>query len=101
MLESNQQKPLSVSMTVLSGTSSGWSTYLLFASIPITTACEPTTFEASVKSYKSINAWKTNLQATESSFTRLQDIMENAGELTNRVSFSKIVDNSIAKAVFG
>ncbi len=57
--------------------------------------------ETSIKSYKSIDAWKTNLQATETSFTRLQNIMENAGELSSRVPFEKIVDNSIAKAVFG
>lgn len=57
--------------------------------------------ETSIKSYKSIDAWKTNLQATETSFTRLQNIMENAGELSSRVPFDKIVDNSIAKAVFG
>ena len=60
-----------------------------------------TSIETSIKSYKSINAWKTNLQATEESFTRLQDIMENANELTNRVPFNKIVDNQIAKVVFG
>ncbi len=57
--------------------------------------------EASVKSYKDINAWKLDLQGTEESFTRLQDIMENAGELPERVEFSQIVDNSLAKAVFG
>ena len=57
--------------------------------------------ETSIKSYKSIDAWKTDLQATENSFTRLQDIMENANELTARVPFDKIVDNSIAKEIFG
>lgn len=57
--------------------------------------------ETSVKNYKKINAWKTDLQATEASFTRLQDIMENSGELTTRVSFDKIVDNTLAKSVFG
>lgn len=57
--------------------------------------------ETSIKSYKSINAWKTNLQATETSFTRLQDIMDNSNELTARVPFNKIVDNSIAKEIFG
>ncbi len=56
--------------------------------------------ETSIKSYKRIDAWKTNLQATEESFSRLQDIMQNAGELSNRVPFNKIVDNSIAKKVF-
>lgn len=57
--------------------------------------------ETSIKSYKNINAWKTDLQATETGFTRLQNIMENANELSSRVPFDKIVDNSIAKAVFG
>jgi NitT/TauT family transport system substrate-binding protein len=57
--------------------------------------------EASIKSYKSIDAWKTDLQATEASFNRLQDIMENANELPNRTPFSNLVDNSIAKEVFG
>lgn len=57
--------------------------------------------ETSIKSYKKINAWKTNLQATEDSFTRLQNVMQNAGELTNRVPFANIVDNSIAKSIFG
>ncbi len=60
-----------------------------------------TSIETSIKSYKAIDAWKTNLQATETSFTRLQDIMQNAGELTARVDFSKIVDNTLAKQVFG
>ena len=57
--------------------------------------------ETSLKSYKNIDAWKTNLQATEASFTRLQDIMESAGELSARASFNEIVDNSLAKEVFG
>lgn len=57
--------------------------------------------ETSVKSYKKIDAWKTDLQATEESFTRLQDIMENAGELPSRADFNELVDNSIAKKVFG
>ena len=57
--------------------------------------------ETSIKSYKTIDAWKTNMQATEQSFTRLQDIMQNANELSKRVEFNKIVDNSIARQVFG
>ncbi len=57
--------------------------------------------ESSIKSYKSIDAWKTDLQATEQSFVRLQDVMENAGELDGRVSFDNLVDNSLAKEVFG
>lgn len=57
--------------------------------------------EVSLKNYKKINAWKTDLQATENSFNTLQNIMENAGELTNRVAFNKLVDNTLAKEIFG
>ena len=60
-----------------------------------------TSIETSIKSYKKIDAWKTDLQATEASFTRLQNIMESAGELSSRVPFDKITDNSIAKEIFG
>ena len=49
----------------------------------------------SVKNYRAINAWKSDLKATETSFTRLQDIMEFAGELPVRYSFSELVDNSL------
>jgi NitT/TauT family transport system substrate-binding protein len=56
--------------------------------------------ETSLVSYKKINSWNKDLQATEQSFVRLQDIMENAGELQKRVDFNSIVDNSLAKAVF-
>lgn len=57
--------------------------------------------ETSLKSYKAIDAWKTNLQATEESFEKLQDVMQNANELPSRVAFNKLVDNSLAKEVFG
>ncbi len=57
--------------------------------------------ETSIKSYKSINAWKENLQATKESFDRLMDIMDNAGELPQRVNFDDIVTNTYAKEIFG
>ncbi len=57
--------------------------------------------ETSIKSYKSIDAWKTNMQATEESFNRLQDVMQNAGELDSKVEFNKLVNNNLAKEVFG
>ncbi len=60
-----------------------------------------TSIETSIKSYKKIDAWKTDLQATQESFTRLQNIMKNAGELSSEVEFSKLVDNSLAKEIFG
>lgn len=57
--------------------------------------------ETSIKSYKEINAWKENLQATKESFERLMDIMDNANELPLRVNFEDIVVNSYAKEIFG
>lgn len=60
-----------------------------------------TSLEASVKSYKKIDAWKNDMTATEKSFDRLQSIMINAGELSEKVAFDKLVDNSFVKEVFG
>ena len=60
-----------------------------------------TSLETSIKNYKAIDAWNLNLQATESSFNRLQDIMINAGELQTKMDFYKLVNNSLAKEVFG
>ncbi len=57
--------------------------------------------ETSIKSYKAINAWKTDLQASEASFDRLQNIMINANELSAKISFTKLVDNTLAKEIFG
>ncbi len=34
---------------------------------------------------------------TEDSFNRLQDVMENAGELSNRAPYDKLVNNSFAE----
>lgn len=57
--------------------------------------------ETSLKSYKRIDAWTSNMQPTETSFNRLQDIMIKAGELNAKVAFNKLVNYSIAKEVFG
>lgn len=57
--------------------------------------------EASINSYKRIDAWKNDLKATADSFDRLQNIMDSAGELSAKAPFDKIVDNSLANAVFG
>ena len=58
-----------------------------------------------LNSYKRIDAWQKDMQMTTEAFTRLQDVMENAGELTERVEYDKLVDNGIAerayKKVFG
>ena len=51
----------------------------------------------SLNSYIKIDAWQTDLIMKKSSFDRLQDIMENAGELDQRVEFSDLVDNKITE----
>ena len=55
---------------------------------------------ASVKRYLAIDSWEKGLQMKESSFNRLQDIIENAGELSRRVSMQELVDNSLASEVY-
>lgn len=49
-----------------------------------------------IESYLNIDAWCSTPVMKESAFEKLQDIMENAGELSARADFSKIVDNTIA-----
>ena len=55
---------------------------------------------ASVERYKAIDSWRTELSMTEDSFNRLQDIIENAGELSRRATLGELVDNSYAKKVY-
>lgn len=47
----------------------------------------------SIANYQRIDSWFTDLKMPESSFTRLQDIIDSAGELATRMEFSKVVDN--------
>lgn len=54
---------------------------------------------SSVERYKSIDAWKSEPTMSEESFDRLQDIMEEAGELDVRAPFDKIVNNTYANKV--
>lgn len=54
---------------------------------------------ASVKSYIKIDAWCSTPVLTESLFNNLQNMLENAGELTNRVDYSKVVNTTIAKSI--
>lgn len=51
--------------------------------------------------YKSINAWKTDPIMTEEDFYHLQDVIEEAGELTARVDYAAVIDNSVANKVVG
>lgn len=50
---------------------------------------------ASVKSYIAIDAWCEGLFFTEDAYIRLQEVMENAGFLESRVSYTSAVDNSL------
>lgn len=61
---------------------------------------EKAALAASVKRYKNIDAWVTNMAMTESSFTRLQDVIESAGELERRVEFSSLIDVTYANAAY-
>lgn len=53
-----------------------------------------------LESYKRIDAWMTNMTMTETSFNNLQNIMENAGELSKRVDYEKITDNTFASKIY-
>lgn len=54
----------------------------------------------SLKNYKSINTWVKDMAMKESAFNRLQDIIENAGELSARVKFSDIVLTERAHEIY-
>ena len=49
--------------------------------------------------YRSIDAWSYDPIMTEESYNRLLDIMEQAGELSGRPEYSKVIDNSVAQKV--
>lgn len=44
-----------------------------------------------VERYKSQNTWPSTYKFTEESFNHLQDIMINAGQLNNKVEYSKLI----------
>ena len=46
---------------------------------------------ASIKRYNQIDAWVDDMTMKNESFTRLQDIMESAGELSNRVPYEDLI----------
>ena len=54
----------------------------------------------SLENYKAINTWVKDMAMKESSFSRLQDIIENAGELEKRVSFADIVLTKRAHEIY-
>ena len=54
----------------------------------------------SINSYISSDAWVDNPAMTESAFNSLQTIMQSAGYLESPVTFSSVVDNTVANKVF-
>lgn len=54
---------------------------------------------ASVKNYIRIGAYASSFELKESSWNKMLDIIENAGELKSRVSWNDAVNNSFAKKV--
>lgn len=52
-----------------------------------------------IQNYKECDVWTTTPVTDKAAFERIQDIMENAGELSKRVDYDDIVDNSAAKRV--
>jgi NitT/TauT family transport system substrate-binding protein len=70
----------------------------------IATAIEPSFPEvglevltAVARRYKEIDAWAHSPVFTEESFSRLQDIMETAGELSKRAPYDTLVTNTFAE----
>ena len=53
--------------------------------------------EAAIQSYKDIDAWNETPILEEDSFNRLQEVMIEAGELSEKVPYSEIVNNTYAE----
>lgn len=54
---------------------------------------------AAIANYKTYDVWMTSPVTNKDAFNRMQDIMENAGELSSRVDYDVIVDNTIASKI--
>jgi len=53
--------------------------------------------EASIQSYKDIDAWNTTPILKEEAFNRLQEVMTSAGELESKAPYNEIINNSYAE----
>lgn len=53
--------------------------------------------ETVVQRYKDIDAWNTTPIMTKESFERLEDVMIEAGELSAKVPFDKLINNTFAE----
>lgn len=54
----------------------------------------------SVQAYKDIDAWVANMAMEEAAFTKLQDVIENSGELERRVDFDELILTDAAQKVY-
>lgn len=59
------------------------------------------TLATSIQKYKDIDAWNETPVLKESAFEKLQDVMEEAGELTKRADYNKVVNNKYANEAIG
>ncbi len=69
---------------------------VLLPSFPDT---DVTVLEKVVQRYKDIDAWNDTPYMTEESFNRLQDVIEESGELSERVPFEALVVNTFSENV--
>ncbi len=54
---------------------------------------------AAIDNYKKADVWMSTPVTNEEAFYRMQEIMQNADELTQRVDYDIIVDNSVASKI--
>lgn len=54
---------------------------------------------SAVENYQKADVWTTTPVTDKKAFERIQDIMQNAGELSQRVSYDVIVDNTYASRI--
>ena len=55
------------------------------------------TLATSIQKYKDIDAWNETPVLTKEAFEKLQDVIEEAGELDKRADYDKVVNNKYAK----
>ena len=67
---------------------------------PSFTGTSKDSLKTSLDSYKSVDAWVTNMAMKESAFSKLQDVIELAGELEKRVDFADLVLTDTAEKVY-
>ncbi len=58
-----------------------------------------TALAKAVEKYIEIDAWASSPAMSKDSYTRLLNVLKNAGTITNDVDFAKVVDNSIANEI--